>query len=230
MLKKGLIAGIFAAMVSAGSVAAIAEQVPIISFDTGPAGGGGTISWAGSGAPLIGQLIPIGVVTGVDTPIPQSPELVGEGFLSFTTGPHIGFDPVLNVHTFSGGGNLTLTGSIPTAGIPQPVTLLSGSFADLEIGPFGFTDLLIADGDDFKYSPLLSHYGLSGGIPYSFSLTILSTGSLVSDNPFDLTPFSSNLTNTEVPEPSTLILWVVGILLFMSRRLRDVLLSGGREG
>jgi hypothetical protein len=217
MLRKSSIAGIFAAMVLAGLGAAIAAQAATISFDTGPAGAGGSISWAGGDAVLIGQDIPISVVTGIDTPIPQSPELVGEGFLTFTTGPHIEFDPFLDVHLFSGGGSLTITGSIPTAGILQPVTLLSGSFSSAEIGPFGFVNLLIADGEDFKYSPLLSHYGLSGGVVYSFSLTALSTGSPVSEDPFDLTVFSTNVVNTEIPEPSTLTLFAT-IILFAARR------------
>jgi hypothetical protein len=220
MLRKSII-GIFPAMVLAGLGAAIAAPAATISFDTGPAGAGGSISWAGGDAALIGQNIPISVVTGIDTPIPQSPELVGEGFLTFTTGPHIQFDPFLDVHTFSGAGSLTITGSVPTAGILQPVTLLSGSFSGAEIGPFGFANLLIADGEDFKYSPLLTHYGLSGAGVYSFSLTALSTGSPVSGDPFDLTAFSTNVVNTEIPEPSTLTLFVTIILFAAVRQARD---------
>jgi hypothetical protein len=100
------------------------------------------------------------------------------------------------------------------------VTLLSGSFSGAEIGAFGFTNLLIADGDDFKYSPLLTHYGLSGSGRYSFSLTALSTGSPVSGDPFDLTAFSTNVVNTEIPEPSTLTLFVAVILFAALRQAR----------
>lgn len=100
------------------------------------------------------------------------------------------------------------------------MTLLSGSFSGAEIGAFGFTNLLIADGDDFKYSPLLTHYGLSGSGRYSFSLTALSTGSPVLGDPFDLTAFSTNVVNTEIPEPSTLTLFVAVILFAALRQAR----------
>jgi hypothetical protein len=101
------------------------------------------------------------------------------------------------------------------------VALLSGSFSGAEIGSFGFTNLLIAEGEDFKYSPLLSHYGLSGAGAFGFSLTALSTGSPVADDPFDLTAFSTNVVNTEIPEPSTVTLFVAIIMFAALRPARD---------
>lgn len=168
MTTKQVLSFIFltaAGLLVCGNLQGFQEPVPVVDFATGLAGAGGTLSWAGGDAPLVGTDIRIGVVTGVGTPAskpatPIGPTPPGWGTLNFTTGPHVDFNPTTGVHTFRGDGNITISGSAPEAGIQDSVTLLSGTFFGATIGPNGRVNLGTADGQGSTNSALLSYFGL----------------------------------------------------------------------
>ena len=113
------------ALVLAGAFA-LPVQATTLDFTLGVLPGG-TVSYAGGAAPLIGTGINVSSVVDKDTANPAIP--VTDGVLSFTTGPLTGFTPT--EWDFGGGASssIKITGAVPAAGITDPNTvLLSGTF------------------------------------------------------------------------------------------------------
>jgi hypothetical protein len=203
MTRKQVLSSIFlmaAGLLVRGSLQGFQGPVPVVDFATGLAGAGGTVSWTGGDAPLIGKDIRIGVVTGVDTPVskpatPVGPSPPGWGVLSFTTGPHVDFNQITGVHTFRGNGNITITGSAPAANIQDPVALLSGAFLEATIGPNGRVNLGIAEGQGSSNPTLVSYFGLPSDVPSTFNMFLVTGGPGVSESDAG---FVRNVVSTEV--------------------------------
>jgi hypothetical protein len=107
---------------------------PILKFDD-PVMPGGTVSYAGTGGPALGQDILFQSILGLDTPANTGVTLDCVGcLLNFQTGNNtvegaLGGAP----WQFAGGGQITIVGSIPTLGIGPGTTLLSGSFSGVGV-------------------------------------------------------------------------------------------------
>ncbi|MGE0865844.1 MAG: PEP-CTERM sorting domain-containing protein [Vicinamibacterales bacterium] len=203
-------------------MAAPASAATVIDFQTGLAGEGGTISWDGTN--LIGDNIPIGAVSVSNAPTNNGVYLVNGlvpaqggglyGSLSFNTSADnnfitlMGCIPGLTVGTVDDSGNCT-----------QPVALMDGTIQSYYED--GSTNGLIgAFGNDTKNTQLLEAIGFPTDLPWQFFGFSLTTGGL---NP-DGTPvsvISTDVRNTAVPEPATMMLLGTGLLAAFRARRRQ---------
>src|SRR3989338_4927207 len=193
-------------------LAIILYAVPIIDFSTGIDGMGGTII---PGTTITGTGILIGTLTAVGTTADGVYDVSGAGagasgstaLLNFSYGPSTNW--------------LTIVGGIPTLGIANGTTLVSGSFTSLTYFP---SIGIMATGVDRKDADLLSALGIASGTP--FELFGFSIG-------FDPPPFGGTITvlstdiiNTAVvPEPATLLLLgsgMVGLSFFCRKRFLSI--------
>jgi hypothetical protein len=208
-----------------------AEGLPTINFDQGTGAGqaGGTLTYDGAGGPLIGGGIGFGVLAGFDTAANAGVPLfcVPNCTLGFTTGGNTAEGTVGGgAWTWDGGGSFVLEGTLNTAADGSGTeiadgTLLSGTFTGALglVGPEG--RLLVAGvGEDEKIASLLQFYGVSDFLPFRYANTeIVATGLVVgADGSLSGTVVNSDLTNTQIPEPGTVLLFGSGSAAIVALR------------
>ena len=197
---KALLAGVAAIALSAST----ANAATIIDFGTGFGGAGGTIN---IGANVTGSGIFIDTVTVVGAPVNNGVyDVEGAGVCGDAVGGCglLSFDKNLNT--------ISLVGSIPALGILAPINLLSG---DLSGGVSvllnnGVTGSITAAGRDSKARELLLAIGLDPSTQFAFfgfSTGVNGTGQ---GSPY--TAISTDITNTSVPEPTSMALFGTGLL------------------
>ena len=173
------------------------HAVPIIDFNTGIDGIGGTIT---PGTTITGTGILIGSMTVDGTTVDGVYDVSGTG---------VGFTGSTALLSFSYGPStnwLTIVGGISSLSIADGTTLLSGSFTSFAFTPGG----IYASGVDIKDTGLLLELGIAPGTP--FELFGFSIGFDPPPLGGPITVMSTDIVNTAVHEPATLLLLGAGLL------------------
>jgi hypothetical protein len=217
-MLKGLKAlGIAAAAVML--MASSANAATVIDF-TGGVGFGGSITWDGTN--YIGSNIPINAVSISGANIPDNTFAVTGSATATTPGSY----GSLSFDTHSGTNFISISGCIEALGIggmtggvcTSPVTLMSGTFRSWDTNNnHGLTD---ATGLDTKAPELLQAIGYTADFPWEFygfstrTVSPLTVGVAGTVN-------STDVGNTPVPEPATMMLLGTGLLAAFRARRRQ---------
>jgi hypothetical protein len=203
------------------TVQARADMIIHIDFATGFASPDGTVSYSGGASPLVGDSIGIGIVSGINTPANAGAYEVTNGILSFTTGINVAYSA--GVYTFAGGGTINIVGGVPDASVSDGTALLTGSFVSASYDQVsGTISLTLLTGSDTKDEDLLAWFGLSADTLFSFTGTLHGDPTSANGEAFvSESQHSTDITNTVVPEPTTLLLLgsgLIGLAGFARRR------------
>jgi hypothetical protein len=230
--RKVIIAS-FIFICGAAIFAAPASAVPTLDFGI-ESPTLGSISYDGGANPLIGTNIQIDSVIGLNTPLLANITLpLTNAVLKFKTGNLTRYindeNNPLKAYYFGEGGSESITIVGGAKDQIAGTTLLTGKIDSVTViaqGPLSKASF--ATFMDFKSPELLKLFGLPTALPdgnpfpYVGNFNIsFSTNSSLPPSPFASTRiFGGNLTNSPVPEPSTLLLLISGLagLIFMAAK------------
>lgn len=203
-----------------------AKADPVVDFHVKVPGNTGSVTYAGGAAPLVGNNIQLDFLYGSGTPqndgdvTGQTLSLSG-GLLNFTTGNLTSSQS--STLDFAPGGTINITGGISDLGIGSGTTLLQGTIESAQIVP---GRIIIQTFINSLNGVVGSFFGLPigtvgpnglGSFPYlgalNLSFNVGSTDPTKAAGNFVGKPLSGDVTTTPTPEPGTLALACVGVLL-----------------
>src|SRR5436305_1115318 len=151
--------------------AATVQAQPVIDFGTSGACCAGSISYNGTGGPLVGTNIAVGSVAGISTPVNVAVFPLTGAVINFSTGNLASFNSATGVYTFASGGFLTISGGFPTASIPAGTNLVTAPAVAATYDPV-LGSLTIVTGSDTKDPRLVSFFGLPANTTFVYNGTI----------------------------------------------------------
>jgi hypothetical protein len=214
-----VLGGLLSACVLTLGVAQQASAMAHLDFDQ--ILDGGTLSYNGTGGPLVGTNIRFDFIKGVDTPLNAGVELTCDNCtLNFSTG--LNTYESTSTYMWTGGGSLTLTGTAKQGlTIIAAGSLLTGTWNDPVVGllnssstPKAFS--IIGSGENTIHSLLQAFYGL----PTDVSTFSNSELTVVTHLNGTTSGFNANVREADLvssmpvatPEPGTLLLLSTGLM------------------
>jgi len=192
-------AGLLIALLVVLATMTPAFSAVLIDFGTGSAGLGGTITISGGNA--IGTGIPVDTLTISGAPVNNG---VFDTQGTVVSGTAVGGNSAaLSFNTNTGA--ISIVGGVSALGVPLGTTLLSGTIQSFSLTNGGTLGSITASGTDTKSPLLLAALGLPTSTPFAFfgfsiGFNQAGTGGTYTAN-------STDIANTSVPEPASVVLF-----------------------
>ncbi len=195
-----------------------------IHFDLNLPDTSGAIYYAGGNTPLMGENIPVHIVTGLDTPSNNGIEFnIINGLLNFQTGNLTSYSSNggNQMWTFSNGGSLTLSGTVdvdgegdvdpdePTGDLVYDGEFYSNFVLELGAGSFNYW-VTIESLSDSKNEDLVDLFGMPNGL-YDGGFNISFLAEVINEDTHafqSIDTLTGDFTNMPVPIPGAI--WLLG--------------------